>query len=61
MPSELPPPLAQGRLADVEPYTPFADRLEDEVHMRMRFIGMKRECVAMFQCELISRKVAASL
>jgi hypothetical protein len=47
MTSELLAPMPQRRLPDIEPHGLLADRLHDDVHVRMRLIGMQREGVAM--------------
>jgi integrase len=47
MTCELLAPMPQRRLADIEPHTLLAHRLHNNVHVRMRPIGMQRKGVAM--------------
>jgi hypothetical protein len=48
----------KGRLADVEPDALAVFHPKYKMHMGMRFIGMKRQCVPMFKAKRLARKAS---
>src|SRR5688500_11641714 len=55
---ELPAPIAQRRLLDVQPHPLFADRFDRRMYVRMGLVRMKRERVTVLERELFSQETS---
>lgn len=55
---ELLAPMAQRCLSDIQPHALLALGFDDQVHVRMRFVGMQYECVPVLECKLIDGEFA---
>src|ERR1700730_816799 len=53
-------PFAECRLTDIEPFAVVALGPDDNVHMRMGFVGVKSQGIPMLGCVLFFREVAHS-
>src|ERR1700688_3069502 len=61
MPRKFSPPFSHRRLAYIQPLTMLPHRFNDDVHMRMRFVGMQDKCVSVLQRELLASEISRGL